>query len=417
MTKRRGWKNKVVGYEVVDPLTIAANPKNYRRHTGVQREALRGSLDSLNIITPIIVNRTTGNLVDGHARVEEYLNGGVREVPVAYVELTEEEEALALLFLDPIGAMADEDADALNALLEEVRSDSEGIQRMLTGLAEDAENSQYAQDRSFLPSLDPQIGLSDVTDEQVDRVRDILGTGYKQTRNLAEVVCPNCGQSFFVDKSYQPKPAGTKKETEARPRIIKRDWENRVIGYDSVDPESLLANPKNYRRHGGEQRDALRGSLDELDIIAPIIVNSVTGNVIDGHARAEEYIAAGIKEVPVAYIELDAEKEALALLSLDPIAAMAETDVDKLDALLAGTFTSNEGLQRMLGRLADDNGLNTYSAAGFGNPVEGVDEANIAKPVDDAEEDDIPGLLHVMCPHCGEVFYVDRDFTAQEVEA
>jgi len=409
MTGRRDWKNKVVGYEVVDPLTITANPKNYRRHTGVQREALRDSLDSLNIITPVIVNKTTGHLVDGHARVEEYLNGGVREIPVAYVELTEEEEALALLFLDPIAAMADEDAEALNALLDEVRTDSEGIQRMLSGLAEDAQNSTYSVERSFKPKLDPEIELRDVTDDQIERVKEMLSTGYKQTRNLAEVVCPNCGQSFFIDKAYIPRDQA-KKDHEPRPRIIKRDWENKVIGYDVVDPEQLLANPKNYRRHGADQREALRGSLDELNIIAPIIVNSVTGNVIDGHARCEEYIAAGITEVPVAYIELDEDKEALALLSLDPIAAMAETDVEKLDDLLAGTYTRNEGLQWMLGQLAEKNELMQYSAQSFGTLPE-EREVTMGDVIEREEEDDIPGLIHVMCPHCGEVFYVDRELS------
>ena len=41
----------------------------------------------------------------------------------------------------------------------------------------------------------------------------------------------------------------TKKSTttEAPPR-----WKNRVVGWDTVDPTQLLANPRNWRRHPGE---------------------------------------------------------------------------------------------------------------------------------------------------------------------
>jgi len=67
------------------------------------------------------------------------------------------------------------------------------------------------------------------------------------------------------------------------------DWQNKVVGWDTVPPEQLLAHPGNFRRHPAPQRDALRGSLDELDIIAPVLVNRLTGHLLDGHARVEEY--------------------------------------------------------------------------------------------------------------------------------
>lgn len=134
-------------------------------------------------------------------------------------------------------------------------------------------------------------------------------------------------------------------------------WENRIVGWDVVEPDQLLANPKNFRRHPNAQREALRGSLNELGIIAPVIVNRLTGFVLDGHARVEEYITAGVKEVPVGYVEIPPEKEALALLSLDPIAAMAEADTEALDSLLREVSTSEAGLQAMLAGLAEDAGL------------------------------------------------------------
>jgi DNA modification methylase len=134
-------------------------------------------------------------------------------------------------------------------------------------------------------------------------------------------------------------------------------WSSKIVGWDDVAPESLLAHPSNFRRHPAAQREALRGSLNELDIIAPVIVNRLTGHVLDGHARVEEYLSAGVALVPVAYVEVAPEKEALALLSLDPIAAMAEADKEALDSLLREVSTGEAGLQKMLAELAKDAGL------------------------------------------------------------
>jgi len=134
---------------------------------------------------------------------------------------------------------------------------------------------------------------------------------------------------------------------EAPPR-----WQNRVVGWGTVDPTQLLAHPRNWRRHPAKQREALRGSLNELSIITPVIVNRTTGHLLDGHARVEEYISAGLTQVPVAYVELAPELEALALLALDPIAAMAEADKAILEELIADAATGEEALQKMLADLA-----------------------------------------------------------------
>jgi len=134
-------------------------------------------------------------------------------------------------------------------------------------------------------------------------------------------------------------------------------WANMIVEYGEIAPDQLLANPRNFRRHPGDQRDALRGSLNELGIIAPVVINRQTGNMIDGHARVEEYLSAGVQKVPYVMIDVPPEKEALALLSLDPIAAMAESDKEALDELLRDANTSEEGLQKMLAELAKQTGL------------------------------------------------------------
>jgi ParB-like chromosome segregation protein Spo0J len=184
------WRNRIIGHGVERPDQLLANPHNFRRHPNVQREALRGSLSEVGVISPVIVNTTTGHLVDGHARVEEYLTAGVPEIDVIYVELTEEEEKLALLALDPVGAMAVNDHRALNALLDAVDADNAGLADLLADLRRQAQ--------SYQPDFDPSFGAGEVTDEDVEAARRRMeggGEGPDQHR----VLCPHCGGSFFVD--------------------------------------------------------------------------------------------------------------------------------------------------------------------------------------------------------------------------
>lgn len=127
------WRNRIVGSGVVPADELLANPRNWRTHGGAQRNAIRGSLAEVGWVQQVIVNRTTGHVVDGHARVEEALTLG-EAVPVLYVELTDAEEALVLATLDPISAMAGTDRVQLTELLAEVRVDDAGLARLLVDM-------------------------------------------------------------------------------------------------------------------------------------------------------------------------------------------------------------------------------------------------------------------------------------------
>lgn len=131
-------------------------------------------------------------------------------------------------------------------------------------------------------------------------------------------------------------------------------FRNRIVGHGEVDPTQLVANPLNFRRHGAKQKSALRGSLNELGWIEEVLVNRVTGNMLDGHARVEEAIASHQPTVPVTYVELTEEEERAALASLDPIAAMATQDDTVLTDLLEQVDAKDQELRAFLGSLVPD---------------------------------------------------------------
>jgi DNA modification methylase len=129
-------------------------------------------------------------------------------------------------------------------------------------------------------------------------------------------------------------------------------WRDRIVGQGHEAPGDLIPNERNWRTHPKAQRDALAGLIDQVGVVAPVMVNRTTGHLVDGHLRVELALARGEATIPVSYVELTAEEEALVLVALDPLAAMAGTDDEKLAALLAEASADDEALAAMLARLA-----------------------------------------------------------------
>ena len=161
------------------------------------------------------------------------------------------------------------------------------------------------------------------------------------------------------------KKTGTVKEAVSPPAD---QWRNRIVGHGIVEGAQLIANPRNWRIHPDNQRDAMTGVLDEVGWVQQVIVNKRTGCVVDGHLRAELAIAAGQK-VPVVYVDLDEDEEAKILASMDPLSSMAITNSDALGKLLAGMETENQTLDALLHSMIDQADLTSLSdVAGESDP-------------------------------------------------
>lgn len=111
------WRNRIVGHADVAPTELIPNPRNWRSHPADQQRALAGALGEVGWVAEVLVNRTTGNVVDGHLRIELAVARQEPTVPVTYVDLSEDEERLVLASLDPLAAMATAEKDALELLL------------------------------------------------------------------------------------------------------------------------------------------------------------------------------------------------------------------------------------------------------------------------------------------------------------
>jgi DNA modification methylase len=130
---------------------------------------------------------------------------------------------------------------------------------------------------------------------------------------------------------------------------------DRIKDLRRVKACDLLPNPKNWRTHPTEQRDALRGVLAQIGIADALLARETPAGLmlIDGHARAEEAPEA---EWPVLVLDVTEGEADVILATLDPLAEMADADPEKLSALLHGIEVDNEALAEMLDDLAKESG-------------------------------------------------------------
>jgi hypothetical protein len=122
-----GYRNRIVGYGSEAPDQLLANPHNWRIHSKYQQEVLDSALREVGWAQSVIVNRVTGMLIDGHLRVTLAMRAGMPEVPVTYVELSEEEEKKALATLDSIGGLGVMNAAQMNDLVSDIGDVSDDV--------------------------------------------------------------------------------------------------------------------------------------------------------------------------------------------------------------------------------------------------------------------------------------------------
>src|ERR1700722_1306622 len=105
---------------------------------------------------------------------------------------------------------------------------------------------------------------------------------------------------------------------------------DRIKELRRVPASSLRPNPRNWRTHPANQRDALRGILAEVGYAGALLARELPDGsleLIDGHLRAETTPEA---LVPVLVLDVDEYEAAKLLATFDPLSALAETNGEAL---------------------------------------------------------------------------------------
>lgn len=110
-------RDRVIALHRLRAGDLVPDPDNWRKHSDRQRRALRYMLERVGLAGAVLVRKLEDGrfkLIDGHLRAD--LDPEL-VVPALEVDVNEREAAELLATIDPIGAMATTDADALNRQL------------------------------------------------------------------------------------------------------------------------------------------------------------------------------------------------------------------------------------------------------------------------------------------------------------
>ena len=110
---------------------------------------------------------------------------------------------------------------------------------------------------------------------------------------------------------------------------------NRIKELRQVRAGDLAVDERNWRRHPESQTQAVLTMLNRIGWADAVIARETPDGLtlVDGHLRAS---LSPDDLVPVLVVDLNKEEAGEVLATLDPLAAMAEIDVEALDTLLDG---------------------------------------------------------------------------------
>jgi len=155
----------------VPASSLVPNPKNWRQHPPAQQRAMAAALDEIGFADAMIAREIDDGklqLIDGHLRQE---TAGDELVPVLVLDVSEDEADKLLATLDPLAGMATADAEKLSELISHMTINSDDLQSVVDGVAEDAGIKP--------PEFEPTIeGDQSRLDEK------------------SSVSCPHCGAEF-----------------------------------------------------------------------------------------------------------------------------------------------------------------------------------------------------------------------------
>jgi DNA modification methylase len=227
-------KDRIVELRRVRASELIAHPRNFRRHPPAQIAALRGVLEAIGYASALVGRDTPQGvvLIDGHARAE--LDPS-QIVPVLILDVTEAEADTLLASLDPIGAMAEIDQDALEALLLDTNiSTAELLAHLQTLTSSDAPRTPSWSDRAD--------SIPDLVGEPVTKHGDLweLGThrllcgDATDSAEVTRLMDGRVARLFSTDPPYLVDYTGADRPSHGK------DWSSVYHEIDIKDAPSFL---------------------------------------------------------------------------------------------------------------------------------------------------------------------------------
>ncbi len=134
---------------------------------------------------------------------------------------------------------------------------------------------------------------------------------------------------------------------------MKKSVRNRIVDHVRIRAGDLIAHPLNFRRHPESQREALAASYAEVGFARSLLgYRRSDGRIqlIDGHLRRD---LDPELEVTVELLDVTEEEARQLLLTVDPLAGLAEADQETLAELVGATESAADVLESFWNSLVE----------------------------------------------------------------
>ncbi len=155
---------------------------NPRKMSAAEMKKLERSIQKFGFVEPVVVNKTTGDIVGGHQRTVAATNIGLTEVPVVYVEIAEGEEK------------------ALNIALNKIHGewDEEKLAELLKGMSQEEKDLSGMEEKEILKLLKQSVEEDDFEEKPPVEPKTKLGDLYKLGEH--RLLCGDATKAEDVDK-------------------------------------------------------------------------------------------------------------------------------------------------------------------------------------------------------------------------
>lgn len=149
------WRDRIKELRRVRAADLAPHPHNWRVHPPEQRTVLAALLREIGFANALLARELPDGrlqLIDGHLRAETAPD---MEVPVLVLDVDEREAEKLLATLDPLGALAAADAQAVAALRERIATQEAEVAGFLNDVQAEAARRERSRARDDAPCPGP----------------------------------------------------------------------------------------------------------------------------------------------------------------------------------------------------------------------------------------------------------------------
>lgn len=185
-------------------------------------EKMRGSLKKHGVFIPKFVwfdDDGNANILDGHQTKQglaslEAEGWTIPPIPYVNIEAASREDAAEKLLqinseyakINPNTTWLDSfnfpDISGLlgSVVIPEINVDFHSLSAYETSISTSTVNASQHEEPVFHPETSPQMSSRFVSDEDIEKNESRLNEHYKHSPENVEVLCPSCGEAFFLNK-------------------------------------------------------------------------------------------------------------------------------------------------------------------------------------------------------------------------